>query len=51
MTKAGWDMKKQYLYALLSVVCWSTMTPVSKTLLHSVSGFEVQLWQIGRAHV
>ena len=42
-------MKKQYLYALLSVVCWSTMTPVSKTLLHSVSGFEVQLWRAGTA--
>ena len=49
MTKAGWGMKKQYLYALLSVVCWSTMTPVSKTLLHSVSGFEVQLWRAGTA--
>ena len=42
-------MKKQYLYALLSVLCWSTMTPVSKTLLHSVSGFEVQLWRAGTA--
>ena len=42
-------MKKQYLYALLSVLFWSTMTPVSKTLLKSVSGFEVQLWRAGTA--
>ncbi|MBQ8090190.1 MAG: DMT family transporter [Pyramidobacter sp.] len=44
-------MNKQYFYALLSVVCWSTMTPVSKTLLGSLSGFEVQLWRAGTAAV